>query len=173
MVTRPDRSCLDDGRPGYRLATTPARPATAKIRSQETGSQAETIRIVGRLTNRTSTEFISTAGTIGAWRSSGRTTINSTAGTTEASVDQWADWGCGWFGWRGRLVFRDIRSVAAWSGDQQTQIQSTGNGCTGRFAHLLAAAALNTHGTNASPGGLCAIAHTQTKPARAGAVVKS
>ena len=43
MVTRQNRSCLDDGRPGYRFASTPVRRVIAKITSQETGSQMETI----------------------------------------------------------------------------------------------------------------------------------
>ena len=61
-------SCLDDGRTGYTFATAPARPAIAKIRSQETtGSQAETIRIVRGLINRNSYEYhySSTARIIG------------------------------------------------------------------------------------------------------------
>ena len=52
MVTHQDRSWLDDGRSGYRFATTPARHAIAKITSQETGSQAETIRTVRGPVNR-------------------------------------------------------------------------------------------------------------------------
>ena len=57
MITRQVRNVLDDGRPGYRFATTPARPARAKMRSQGTGSQAETIIIVQELININSYEY--------------------------------------------------------------------------------------------------------------------
>ena len=57
MVTRQDRSYLDGGRTGYTIAATPARPAIVKMRSQETGSQAETIRIVRGPINRNSYEY--------------------------------------------------------------------------------------------------------------------
>ena len=65
----------------------------------------------------------------------------------------------GWFGWRGRL---DFRHIALQHGRvvNKHNVKYGYNGSTGRLTHLLAAAAaLNAHGTNASPGGLCARTH--------------
>ena len=55
-------------------------------------------------------------------------------------------------------IFATYSSVAAWAGGQQTR-RKVRNGSTGRLTRLLAAAALNAHGTNASPGGLSARTH--------------